>query len=102
EVAAFDAMACAMGRGGFFRFMNLLETYWRWAAAASVVLIAVIFWMFAYGIPIAANSIAYQIPIPLAETVSTRALEFLDDYFMEPSRLDEELQASIREDFGRL
>lgn len=80
-----------------------LERKWGVALVALVALIGGLAALYAYGLPVLADSVAERVPIDYEVRLGNHALQWLDDNkLMQPSKLDANKQAALREGFARL
>ena len=81
-------------------FVNRLQRSWRWVLISLLLLAAVFFAGYKWGVPFAAEKLAYRLPSSALNMISQQALSALDGKFMQPSRLTAERQAQLRERFA--
>jgi len=80
-----------------------LERKWGVALVALVALIGGLAALYQYGLPVLADSVAERVPIDYEVRLGNHALQWLDDNkLMQPSKLDANKQAVLREGFARL
>ncbi|CAA6603556.1 Peptidase M48 Ste24p [Rhodospirillaceae bacterium LM-1] len=77
------------------RILHRLESRWRWAAAALAATILLGWLTIAYGIPLAANRLAFALPQTLLAMASQQTLEAFDQLAFHPSKLEEKRQSEI-------
>jgi predicted Zn-dependent protease len=80
-----------------------LERKWGVALVALVALIGGLAALYQYGLPVLADGVAERVPIDYEVRLGVHALQWLDDNkLMQPSKLDANKQAGLREGFARL
>jgi Zn-dependent protease with chaperone function len=80
------------------RFVYAMESRWR-VALAALALTAVILWgLVHYGMPVAADTIAFALPEDVLSSLGDRVLTELDERMFKPS----EIEASRQEEIGKL
>ncbi len=82
-------------------FLHHLETHWRWIATALLLTVVISFSTIYWGLPWASEKLAYSIPKVVSDKVSEGTLDILDKILLEPSELDKQQQASIRQHFEK-
>lgn len=93
--AALAELERRSGKGGGLRFVHALESSWRTALGATVVLIALLFVGVKWGIPALADRVARSIPPELAYDLGRGTLATLDKILLKPSELSLERQAEL-------
>jgi len=83
-------------------WIHSLESKWRVAIPAIFVGIAFIGSLFVWGIPFAAEQIAYGIPESVNEKISEGSFEAIDRLMLSPSELPEEKKKQISKRFNEL
>jgi len=96
---ALEALDRRAGRGGGSRFLHSLESSWRYALGAAVLLLLVGAVGTKWGIPIVARRIADAVPAAMAYDIGQGTLEVLDRTLLEPSQLDPEPRARLERAF---
>ncbi len=81
------------------KWLHRLESSWRLALPALVVLPLIVFCIFRWGIPAAAAHIAMRLPVNAMEIVSTGALKTLDRLYFSPSQIDIAQQTEVHRRF---
>jgi Zn-dependent protease with chaperone function len=81
------------------QFLHHLETHWHWIATALLLTVVISFFTIYWGLPWASEKLAYSMPKVVSEKVSEGTLDILDKVLLEPSELDKQQQASIRQHF---
>lgn len=80
-------------------WVHRLESSWRLAIVAIIVLAGVGWLAFRYGIPVAARHVAFMVPAALNERLGRDALEMLDRLVFDPSTLSSGRQEDIQTQF---
>ena len=81
---------------GSSRFVDMLERSWRWALVTLVVAVAGTWAMLTYGVPVAAERIAFSVPAELDQKLGEDSIALLDRTLFESSELPAADQARIR------
>ncbi len=81
-------------------FVNRLQRSWRWVIISLLLLSLVFFAGYKWGVPFAAEKLAYRLPFTALSMISQQALSTLDGRFMQPSKLAPERQTQLRERFA--
>ena len=79
-----------------------LEQRWPFALGALVVIAVFACWAIFYGLPLAAEAIARQIPQRADAVIGESALAAIDRGMCQPSRLSVQMQERLQRDFARL
>jgi Zn-dependent protease with chaperone function len=79
-----------------------IQTRWRWAAAAVVATVAIVFAGFHWGLPAASEAIAFQMPEKVLAQLGSGTLGMLDRGFFEPSKLPQEKRQQLSDALARL
>ena len=82
--------------------VNAIESKWPLALAATAALVVCVWLFIQYGIPAAAGRAARNIPVPVLETISAKAVDQLDKGFLEPTALDADKRAAVEEVFAEV
>jgi Zn-dependent protease with chaperone function len=96
--AALAELERRSGKRGL-RWVHALESSWRSALGATVVLIALLFVGVKWGIPLLAERVARSIPPELAYDLGRGTLATLDQIMLEPSKLSFERQTELESEF---
>lgn len=96
---ALEALERRSGRGGASRFLHTLESSWRYALGAAMLLLIVGAVGVKWGIPIAARRIANAVPPAMAYDIGQGTLEVLDRTLLKPSVLELEPRARLERAF---
>jgi Zn-dependent protease with chaperone function len=102
DVEAFDQMARLLGRHRFSRVIHLLESRYRWALLAVACMGLFCVWLYLYGIPMVSRSIAYKLPVEVAENLSRSTWEYLDQWLFHETELSEEEQDFYQQAFAEM
>jgi Zn-dependent protease with chaperone function len=102
DLQSVRALERQTGRNAGMRLVHALESRWRTVAASFLTLVVCVWAFAAHGIPFLAEKAAYSVPPELTETMSAETLEMLDKRLLEPSELDPERAAELREAFTLL
>lgn len=81
---------------GWNAFVHRLESRWHYVLASLVLVVAFVWGMLQYGLPAAAQQIAYQIPPDITDRLSEETLDFLDENLFSPTALSQETQARLQ------
>jgi Zn-dependent protease with chaperone function len=84
---------------GRARLLHRLEASWRLALLAVVVMGVVAFVLIRFGLPLAAERVAYSLPMGVSERLGTDTLAVLDRLVFKPSKLSNERQADLHAQF---
>ncbi|MEM6604847.1 MAG: M48 family metallopeptidase [Pseudomonadota bacterium] len=77
-------------------WVGVLEKKWRWAAAALVLTVSVVWAAVTIGIPAAAKQIAHAVPPDLEAEISEQSLSALDGVVFSPTALSREQQERLQ------
>jgi Zn-dependent protease with chaperone function len=102
DLQAVRALERETGRNTGMRLVHALESRWKTVAVSFIGLVVCVWAFMAHGIPYLAEKAAYAVPIDLTESMSNEALEMLDERVLEPSELEPERAAELREAFSVL
>ncbi len=84
---------------GFMGFVHILERNMALAIFSIFITIGVVFASFKWGLPAASHAVASALPESANQALSGNVLEFLDEHFLEETKLDEKQQEQIRQHF---
>jgi Zn-dependent protease with chaperone function len=90
-----DAVAATVKQPSFLNVVHRLETRWRYVTLISVVFVLLLAGFVKYGIPAAAEFLAFRLPPSVMETASRQTLEALDSAVFQPSELPPETQERL-------
>jgi Zn-dependent protease with chaperone function len=103
EVRDHAGMARLLAVTGFEDHLVVrLQQRWRWALAAIVVTLAVVFAGYQWGLPAASEWLAFKTPDAVLARMGSSTLGVLDRIAFEPSKLSETRQQTLRSAFERL
>lgn len=103
DVTQLAAWESACGRKTGMHFVHLIESRWRWVAAAVLFMAAFTAAGYIWGIPMAARSIAFRLPPKVAELATREAMRVYDQFLdHEPSKLPQEKRDQIDAEFQRI
>lgn len=83
-------------------WIHALESQWRIAVPAIVIGIAFSIGLFVWGVPYAAEKVAYAIPERVNEKISAGTFDTIDKLMLSPSELPQEQQDLIAQQFSQL
>jgi Zn-dependent protease with chaperone function len=90
-------------RGGLEGWVHVLESRWRYAALAAVVMLLAAFAGYVWGIPAAAHAIAFRIPPAFIAKLGDETLTAIEHLLkLKPSELPAERQSALRQGFDRM
>jgi Zn-dependent protease with chaperone function len=81
-------------------FVNRLQRSWHWVIMSLLLLALVFLAGYKWGVPFAAEKLAYRLPYTALRMISQQALSAIDGRFMQPSKLSDERQTQLRERFS--
>lgn len=84
---------------GLAKWVNILESKWRYVLTAALLVVAFTWSMITFGIPSMAYYVAYKLPVSFDEKLSEGTLALFDDRVLEPSCLTNADQQRIQEKF---
>lgn len=84
---------------GWQAMLHKLESSMHYVLLSLVVVIAFSWGMLKYGLPAAAETIAYALPQNIMQSATETTLEVLDDNYLKPTELDDEVQQRIKNRF---
>ncbi len=103
EVRDHAGMARLLAVTGFEDSLVVrLQRRWRWAFAAIVVTLAVVFAGYQWGLPAASEWLAFKTPDAVLTRMGSSTLDVLDRIAFSPSKLSETRQQTLRSAFERL
>jgi Zn-dependent protease with chaperone function len=100
--AALEALELAAGRGKLSRLVHTLESSWRYAIGAALLLLLVGVVGTKWGIPLLAHHIADAVPPRMAYDLGRGTLEVFDRTLLKPSRLGDEQQQKLTDEFDAM
>jgi Zn-dependent protease with chaperone function len=84
---------------GGTHWMHVVESRWRWIAAALVLTLLLVGGVSVWGLPWASKQVALQLPAEVNKSLAEGTLSALDQIILEPSQLPPARQQAIREHF---
>ncbi len=96
DLRAIDVLEKELGANSGMRLVNLMENRWKTVALCFMGLAFCVWAFITYGIPYTAAKVAYAVPSEMAEVISQKTLDVLDDHYLEPSGLGRKRKADIR------
>lgn len=84
------------------KWINLLESKWRYVLTAAFVVFAFTWSMITFGIPGMAHYVAYKLPVSFDEKLSEGTLALFDERILEPSCLADTDKQRIEEKFNKI
>lgn len=97
--AAVDELERRQGKGGAGRLVHALESSWRSALSAVVVLMLLMGVGAKWGIPFAARQVADAVPKAMAYDLGRGTLEAFDRTLLKPSQLTDEQKQRLQDEF---
>ena len=79
-----------------------IQSRWRWAAAAVIATVALVFASYRWGLPAASEFIAFQMPEKLLTQLGSGTLNLLDRGLFQPSKLSQARQLAVATAFAQL
>ncbi len=89
-------------QNGWNSFIYRLESRWHYVLASLLLVVAFIWGMVQYGLPAAAEGIAYRLPADITASVSEETLDYLDEHLFEPSELLQDPQSRLQALFAKM
>jgi Zn-dependent protease with chaperone function len=87
---------------GWQAFLHQLESRMHYVVLSLIVVVAFSWGMLKYGLPAAAEAIAYRLPQNIMQSATDTTLDFLDEYYLKPSALDEAVQQRLAARFAAI
>ena len=81
---------------GGSRFVDMLERSWHWALITLVVAVAGVWGILTFGVPVAAERIAFAVPPDIDQQLGEESIELLDRMMFEESLLEDAEQERVR------
>lgn len=81
---------------GWSAFVHRLESRWHYVIASLLLVVAFIWGMLQYGLPAAAEVVAYQLPPDITGSLSEETLGYFDEHLFEPSELSQDTQVRLQ------
>ena len=99
--SAVDRLAASARGNRSSSLLHHLESRWHWIGISLIAVLLFIFASVRWGLPWVSNELAQRVPEPVLERVSVSSLELLDEWFLQPSTLDDRVQRETREQFDK-
>ncbi len=77
---AFSNYEETIQSGGFFRFVDWMESRWPVALGSIVGVVAFVFVFLEYGMPVVAEYVAFEVPQAVRRALSERSLDSIEQY----------------------
>jgi Zn-dependent protease with chaperone function len=98
--AAVDELERRAGKAGFSRLVHALESRWRYALLAGLLLVLLLVGGAHWGIPFLARRAADAMPAAMARDLGRGTLEVLDRTLLKPSELPQDVQQRFEGEFA--
>lgn len=82
-----DALLKQHQQHGWNAWVHKLESRWHYVLASLAFVVVFVWGMLQYGLPAAAEGIAYQLPARITDDISEETLGYLDDHLFEPTEI---------------
>lgn len=82
-----DALLRTHYQHGWNAFVHRLESRWHYVLASLMLVVGFVWGMLQYGLPAAAEEVAYQLPPGITASLSEETLGYLDRHLFAPSAL---------------
>ncbi|UAW99072.1 M48 family metallopeptidase [Halopseudomonas nanhaiensis] len=82
--------------------LHRLETNWRLILASAMLVAAFLVGSIIWGVPWISGLVAQAVPAHVEQWVGEQSMSTLDEYWLEPSGLDDQRQAGLKEAFAPL
>jgi Zn-dependent protease with chaperone function len=102
DFAAIQELEERTGRNQGMRLVDRLERQWKFVLASVVVLCASLWVFVQYGVPFAADQLAFATPAAVLGQVGAQTMQVLDNTALEPSTLEAKRQSQISRGFEML
>jgi Zn-dependent protease with chaperone function len=100
DQAALDAITPKSHEGRLLSWVHRLESQWRWAVGAALLVPLLIAGGVRWGIPLMAKHLAEALPDALAYDLGKSTLGILDGAVLHPSSLNEQRKEALRQAFA--
>lgn len=87
---------------GWNAWVHKLESRWSYVFAALVFVVVFVWGMLQYGLPAAAQGIAYQLPAKITDNISAETLGYLDKHLFEPTELPRSQRQKLQSRFAAM
>lgn len=85
--------------GQLGHMIHTLEKHWQYALIAILVVAITIAGIIRYGVPLAAEKVAFGLPGSVEQNLGVKILSMMDKTWFTPSELDEETRKKVRSKF---
>jgi Zn-dependent protease with chaperone function len=99
---ALDRLRALQGGNSLWQMIAGLERHWKPTIAVLALTILLVFGWLKWGMPVAANLIADSIPNSALKSLGDSSLEFLEDFGVQASTLDDVTQQRLTRRFNQL
>lgn len=99
---AIDALLAQHKLHGWQTLVHKLESRWHYVLASLLFVVAFVWGMLQYGLPAAAEVIAFHLPASVTDGVSRQTLASLDEHFFETSKLPDATQKRLKARFTQM
>jgi Zn-dependent protease with chaperone function len=99
---AIDALLAKHRLHGWQTLVHKLESRWHYVLASLLFVVAFVWAMLQYGLPAAAEVIAFHLPATVTDGVSKQTLASLDEHFFETSKLPDATQKRLKARFAQM
>ncbi|MCW8958384.1 MAG: M48 family metallopeptidase [Gammaproteobacteria bacterium] len=99
---AVDSLLRQNRQHGWNAWLHKLESRWHYVVAALAFVVVFVWVMLQYGLPAAAEGIAYRLPATITDDVSEQTLGYLDKHLFAPSELPEAQQTRLQLRFAAM
>ncbi len=99
---AVDALLAQHKLHGWQAVVHKLESRWHYVLASLLFVVAFVWGMLQYGLPAAAEVIAFHLPATITDSISTQTLSSLDEHFFETSKLSDSTQKRLQARFAQM
>jgi Zn-dependent protease with chaperone function len=89
----FAGYAISAGRK---QWLHAIEARWSLVLGALAITLAIAWLVYAFGIPVAARTIAYSLPASVDEVIGAEGLTLLDQHMFQPSELTAQRQQELQ------
>ncbi|WP_237057537.1 M48 family metallopeptidase [Microbulbifer sediminum] len=85
-----------------YRFIHRIEQNLLMVALATLVVVALVWGYFAWGVPTASRVVAERLPAGLLDEAAEETLELMSEHYLEPSELTEARRREVRAVVGEM
>ncbi len=94
-----DSLYILTGGGRFSSFIHIMESRWRYFAAALAVIVISVFCTMKFAVPVMAKTVAFAIPPKYLKAISVKVETSLDSGFLEKSGLKKSKISRVQNNF---